>query len=95
MAKAEAGGALGVGTERYAAGPPAGALPEGAALRPVRVHYARWLSARMSIGIQVACKLAADHTQCLVWGCLICSSAVCHSWVAMLLHLESALAGCR
>lgn len=43
MAKAEAGGALGVGTERYAAGPPAGALPEGAVLRPVRVHYARWV----------------------------------------------------
>ena len=43
MAKAEAGGALGVGTERYAAGPPAGALPEGAALRPVRVHFARWV----------------------------------------------------
>jgi hypothetical protein len=43
MAKAEAGGALGVGTERYAAGPPASALPEGAALRPVRVHYARWV----------------------------------------------------
>ena len=43
MAKAEAGGSLGAGTERYAAGPPAGALPEGAVLRPVRVHYARWV----------------------------------------------------
>lgn len=41
MAKAEAGGALGVGTERYATGPPAAALPEGAALRPVLVHYCR------------------------------------------------------
>lgn len=42
MAKAEAGGALGVGTERYATGPPATALPAGAALRPVRVHYSRF-----------------------------------------------------
>jgi hypothetical protein len=41
MARAEAGGALGVGTERYATGPPADALPEGAELRPVHVHYAR------------------------------------------------------
>ncbi len=41
MASAEATGALGVGTDRYAAGPPAGALPEGAALRPVRVSYPR------------------------------------------------------
>ena len=38
---AESGGALGVGTDRYLTGPPAGALPPGAALRPVRVHYAR------------------------------------------------------
>lgn len=41
MAKAEAAGALGVGTDRYASGPPASALPEGAVLRPVRVDYPR------------------------------------------------------
>ena len=46
MAKAEAGGALGVGTERYATGQPVDALPEGAALRPVRVRYARWVTRR-------------------------------------------------
>lgn len=41
MPTAEAAGALGVGTDRYASGPPASALPPDATLRPVRVSYPR------------------------------------------------------